>query len=377
MLHMICRVCNSYMNDDSVFCTYCGAPVSGSENPDMPRIIIPEGQEMSGLSQPPAIRNVPMIPPPPAENYPPVQRPPAGGQYPPVQQSPVGREHPPVQRPPIGREHPPVQPGQSRPQNVTDKARPNSIKPAAGQKKPSQRKLPIILLSSALGVALITIGIGLYLYFSRYSDWEKERSLLMSESSVLKGSLESTQTELENTKLNLSNTEKTLAAAQADLSNTQEDLKKANDTITSLNTQVENLGKEKKELESQVKTLNEDKAKLQTELNTSIEKYDQIDNGATGLTPSSKVYFPNKNVVFLKKGETDTIIIHDSIPGQHNCEFKRNNKNAEGDWKDDWDSVNHCCTLSVKAGNTPGTTTFDFTNTANDAKFQILVVITE
>ncbi len=355
---MYCKFCNAYLDDDAVFCLNCGAPVS-SNGGDMPKIIVPEG-----------MGSVPQQMPPQGVSTVPVQAQQGG-----YGQPPVGREAPVRQTPPI-RKEPPMRQAPAKP---AAQPKSGSGRPSGSSKKNGKAKIAIIILSAALFVCLVTIGIGLYQYFSDNGNWGKERSRLMSERANLTGDLEVTQSDLDSTNKNLADTKSELETTKKNLETTKTELETANTNINSLNEQVSSLTKEKQELEKQVKSLTEEKDKIQTELDKKSEieqKLTTLYSNIRGLDSTDKNYYSSKNVLILKTGETKRITVHmagsDEAPADFG--FDTSNSIVSAKWND-WQDNNTSCSLDITAGNSAGTSLITFTNSVDSSSFQVLAVV--
>ena len=320
---MNCRFCNAFIPDGNSICINCGAPVT-LEN------------------QAPAI-------PAPGGTFPPAL---AGGGpgYSEALGQPSGPQGPYMVPP--GPMDQPINPGNQPP---FPPAGPVPNKPKAP--KSGGSKVPVIILSIVLGLFAVALGLGIFFYFKKSGEWDDEKASLETEKASLTSQL---------------------TTANSSLTNVKSELQSTKDALSSRDTEITNLKKEKQNLQVEVGDLQTRNADLQAELNkkgNAEASLTRLYSNIRELNAPEKEYYSSKNVVILKKGESEKVVVRCVSSTKMTLTFQTNNNYVTASWNKDWYDNNCSCTLNLKAGNTAGATLVTMTNNINSNSFQILAIV--
>ena len=320
---MNCRFCNAFIPDGNTICMNCGAPVTpenGAPGIPAPGGNVPPALSGGGPGYPEAFGQPP-VPPNPYML-------PAG----PMDQSMNPGNQPPL--PPSG---------------------PAPKKPKAP--KSGGSKVPVIILSVVLGLFAVALGLGIFFYFKKSGEWDDEKAAL------------------ENDKAGLSSQ---LTTANSSLTNVKSELQSTKDALNSKNTEITNLQKEKQKLQNEIGDLQTRNADLQADLNKKGNAEASLSGfytGIRGLNVPEKEYYASKNVVILKKGESEKVIVRCVSNTKMTVTYQTDNNYVTASWNKDWYDNNCSCTINLTAGYSAGTTMVTFTNNVNSRSFQIMAIV--
>jgi flagellar basal body-associated protein FliL len=284
-----------------------------------------------------------------------------GGSFPPALAGggpgyPEALGQPPVpQNPYMGPGGPLDQPMNRGNQPTLPPAGPAPKKPKAP--KSGGSKVPVIILSIALGLFAVALGLGIFFYFKKSGEWDDEKASLETEKASLTSQL---------------------TTANSSLTNVKSELQSTKDALSSRDTEITNLKKEKQNLEVEIGDLQTRNADLQADLNKKGNAEASLSGfytGIRGLNDPEKEYFASKNVVILRKGESEKVVVRCVSNTKMTLTFQTNNNYVTASWNKDWYDNNCSCTLNLTAGNSTGTTLVTMTNNINSYSFQIMAIV--
>lgn len=159
---------------------------------------------------------------------------------------------------------------------------------------------------------------------------------------------------------------------QSEILETESEKKQAESLLSDKESEIEALNEELKETKKERDQYKTDSGKLAVSERMLKDMKNQLRNLNQ---PSGTMFYPNKNVIVLKKKETANAII--TLNSRGTMYYSSNNNVVEGEWNKNWFNNNKSDYIYFKAGNTTGTTTFTFTNSINSDSFQILVYVVD
>ena len=173
----------------------------------------------------------------------------------------------------------------------------------------------------------------------------------------------------------------------------EDEISDLEEQVTEYADKEEVLKNDKTNLEQNITQLQENVNSLTNDLEAAKKERDdykgQVDASANELkdlygalqkmVPPTTTYFASKNVIVLKPGATDTIMVSLRTTGTFTVTFNSDNKDASAKWTNQWtdDGNLHSCPLTFTAGSKPGRTVFTFTNNKTSDTFQIIVIIAQ
>ena len=207
-----------------------------------------------------------------------------------------------------------------------------------------------------IGVAAIMlalIGLNVFQYMNSQNK--------IADVSSLKGKIE----DLEGAKLNLDEEvdelKSQVSSLEQELESTKKDNTSLNSTITSLKSQITTLTNEKNSLQTRNTALANENANAKNAVNA----YNAMRSFYSGFNDD---YYSTSSIVVVKVGYKETFDIFSTINGTLYVQGSNDNSDIEwGPW------YYNMCLLTV-TGKVEGTTTYTFTNTANNHQFKVLVV---
>ena len=203
--------------------------------------------------------------------------------------------------------------------------------PAPAKKGFNKLLIPVIALGAVL---LLSLGAIAFLYFffaPKYKSLQNDNTNLQAENSSLESSLSSKDSE-----------------------------------ISSLKTQVNNLNQEKSDLQAQAEEYAYD-----------AELYQEMLNDIRNMRKPTNVYYSNRNVIVLGKGQTATAMVTLDKNTSFTIRYDSDNKLVSAKWNNDWFNSNKSCTVTFTAGYDEGKSVYTFSNSENGDKFDIIIYVVD
>lgn len=244
------------------------------------------------------------------------------------------------------------------PQPMAPVAAPVDNSGVPGEKKSKKFFVPMIIFIILFALAAAGLGVGAYLYMKQKSDLNtkiEDRDKTIEEKEDEISDLEEQVTEYADKEEVLKN----------DKVNLEQNITQLQENVNSLTNDLEAAKKERDDYKGQV--------------DASANELKDLYGALQKMVPPTTTYFASKNVIVLKPGATDTIMVSLRTTGTFTVTFNSDNKDASAKWTNQWtdDGSLHSCPLTFTAGSKPGRTVFTFTNNKTSDTFQIIVIIAQ